>query len=123
MGLALPGTSSSDQTLVSIELVRDYSLKTSDCIWHAFCLFNVEFATLWQRMRKKEKPVGNTDKVEGTVKQTTGKIKEGYGDLTDDTSTEFEGKRDQVEGDLQSGIGKTRENLEDAFDSDDDTPR
>ena len=61
--------------------------------------------------------MGNDDQIKGAIKKATGKVKEGYGDLTDDTSTEFEGKADQVEGEVQTGFGNLREDMEDS-----DTP-
>ena len=66
--------------------------------------------------------MGNSDQIEGTAKKATGKVKEGYGDLTDDTSTEFSGKADQVEGEVQAGFGDLREDVDDQFDSDSNTP-
>jgi len=50
----------------------------------------------------------NWDRIEGNWKQFTGKIKEKWGQLTDDDLTNINGKREQLEGKIQQryGIGK-----------------
>jgi uncharacterized protein YjbJ (UPF0337 family) len=50
----------------------------------------------------------NWDRVEGNWKQFSGKVKEKWGQLTDDDLTTIAGKRDQLEGKIQEryGIGK-----------------
>lgn len=50
----------------------------------------------------------NWDRIEGNWKQLKGKIKEQWGDLTDDDIDRIGGKRDQLAGRLQEtyGIGK-----------------
>jgi uncharacterized protein YjbJ (UPF0337 family) len=50
------------------------------------------------------------NRVEGNWKQTKGKIKEKWGQLTDDDLTQINGKRDQLEGLIQEryGIAKDR---------------
>ena len=50
----------------------------------------------------------NWDRVEGNWKQLTGKVKEKWGDLTDDDLTTIDGKREQLEGRIQEryGVGK-----------------
>ena len=53
------------------------------------------------------------DRVEGSVKEAGGKVKEEWGDATDDTSTEVEGKMDQAEGKIQSGWGEAKDALDD----------
>jgi uncharacterized protein YjbJ (UPF0337 family) len=45
------------------------------------------------------------DRVEGNWKQLKGKIKEQWGDLTDDDLDEIAGKRDQLEGKIQERYG------------------
>ena len=50
------------------------------------------------------------DRIEGNWKQMTGKIKETWGQLTDDDLTKINGKRDQLEGKIQEvtgGVGHT----------------
>ena len=48
------------------------------------------------------------DRVQGSWKQFTGKVKEKWGKLTDDDLTAINGRRDQLEGKIQEryGIGK-----------------
>ena len=58
------------------------------------------------------------DRVEGPVKEAGGKLKEEWGDLTDDKSTEAEGKVDQAEGKLQNEWGKTKDDARDVLDDD-----
>jgi uncharacterized protein YjbJ (UPF0337 family) len=50
----------------------------------------------------------NWDRIEGNWKQLKGKIKEQWGDLTDDDLDRIAGRRDQLAGKLQEtyGIGK-----------------
>jgi uncharacterized protein YjbJ (UPF0337 family) len=57
------------------------------------------------------------DRIEGGVKQATGKAKEEWGDLTDNTGTELEGKVDQGEGKLQSSWGEARDEVRDEDDN------
>jgi uncharacterized protein YjbJ (UPF0337 family) len=56
------------------------------------------------------------DRVEGAGKQAGGKLKETVGKVTDDESTEAEGKRDQLEGEVQEGWGKAKDAVDDAVD-------
>ena len=58
--------------------------------------------------------------MEGTVKEGAGKVKEEWGDATDNPSTELEGKREQAEGNLQQKWGETKDAARDLTDDDDD---
>ena len=58
------------------------------------------------------------DRVEGPLKEAGGKIKEEWGDATDNAGTEAEGKMDQAEGKLQSDWGETKDDVKDAVDRD-----
>lgn len=58
------------------------------------------------------------DRIEGTVKQVTGKVKEEWGDLTDNTRTEAEGKMDQAEGKVQQTWGDVKDKADDVLDDD-----
>ncbi|MBY6241949.1 CsbD family protein [Methylosinus sp. Sm6] len=49
------------------------------------------------------------NQLQGNWKQVKGKIKEKWGDLTDDDLTKIEGNREQFEGALQSRYGKSKE--------------
>jgi uncharacterized protein YjbJ (UPF0337 family) len=49
------------------------------------------------------------NQIQGNWKQVKGKIKEKWGDLTDDDLTKIEGNREQFEGALQSRYGKSKE--------------
>lgn len=49
------------------------------------------------------------DRVEGPLKEAGGKVKEEWGDLTDDAKTEAEGKVEQVEGKIQNKWGEAKD--------------
>jgi uncharacterized protein YjbJ (UPF0337 family) len=54
----------------------------------------------------------NTDTIKGNWKQLKGKVKEAWGDLTDDELTQVEGKRDQLVGLIQKKYGTTKDEVE-----------
>lgn len=62
----------------------------------------------------------DSDRVEGPLKEAGGKVKEEWGDLTDDAGTEMEGKTDQLEGNVQGEWGEAKDNARDTLDDDDD---
>ena len=49
------------------------------------------------------------DRVEGNWKQFTGKVKEKWGNLTDDDLTAIDGKREQLEGKIQERYGYAKD--------------
>lgn len=51
----------------------------------------------------------NWDRVEGNWKEFKGKVKQEWGDLTDDDLTVIEGNRDELEGRLQKRYGYARD--------------
>ena len=51
----------------------------------------------------------NADILKGKWKQFTGKVKETYGDLTDDELMETKGQAEQVSAKIQEKYGKTKE--------------
>ncbi len=51
----------------------------------------------------------NRDEMEGNWKQFTGKVKEQWGELTDDDLNVINGKRDQLEGKIQERYGKSKD--------------
>jgi uncharacterized protein YjbJ (UPF0337 family) len=59
----------------------------------------------------------NWDTVKGNWKQMTGKIKEEWGDLTDDDLTEAAGERDQLVGKIQAKYGVAKDEAEKQVDS------
>jgi uncharacterized protein YjbJ (UPF0337 family) len=63
------------------------------------------------------------DRIEGPLKEAGGKVKEEWGDVTDDTSTEAEGQMDQVEGKVQNEWGEAKDEARDAVDDVDDANR
>jgi len=54
----------------------------------------------------------NWDIIEGKWSQLTGKVKETWGDLTDDEITQAEGKKDKLVGVIQAKYGLAKEEAE-----------
>ena len=54
----------------------------------------------------------NKDQAEGGWKQMKGKVKEKWGNLTDDDLTAIEGSRDQLAGRIQQRYGIAKEEAE-----------
>ena len=52
-----------------------------------------------------------SDKIKGNWNTIKGKLKQQYGDLTDDDLTYAEGKEDEMLGKLQKKTGESKENL------------
>lgn len=53
----------------------------------------------------------NKDTIEGNWDQMKGKIKQAWGNLTDDDLTYAEGKEDEMWGRLQEKTGKTKDEI------------
>jgi uncharacterized protein YjbJ (UPF0337 family) len=51
------------------------------------------------------------DRIEGSLEQAKGKVKEVAGKITGDSKTEAEGKADQVKGKVQNTIGGIKDTL------------
>jgi uncharacterized protein YjbJ (UPF0337 family) len=60
----------------------------------------------------------DTDRIEGPLKEASGKVKEEWGDATDDAATEAEGKLDQAEGKVQNEWGEVKDDVRDATEHD-----
>jgi uncharacterized protein YjbJ (UPF0337 family) len=58
----------------------------------------------------------DSDRIEGPLKEAGGKVKEEWGDLTDNAGTEAEGHADQAEGKIQNEWGEAKDNVRDAVD-------
>jgi uncharacterized protein YjbJ (UPF0337 family) len=56
------------------------------------------------------------DRIEGPIKEGAGKVKEEWGDVTDDAQTEAEGKAQQVEGNVQNEWGEAKDEARDTVD-------
>ena len=54
----------------------------------------------------------NKDQIEGSWKQLKGKVKEKWGQLTDDELDEYEGKYEQLAGLIQQRTGEAREQVQ-----------
>jgi uncharacterized protein YjbJ (UPF0337 family) len=58
------------------------------------------------------------DRVKGPAKEGIGKVKEGWGDATNDPDAQAEGEADQAEGKLQNTWGETKDKAREVFDDD-----
>ncbi|QCK16816.1 CsbD family protein [Mangrovivirga cuniculi] len=57
------------------------------------------------------------DKIKGNWNKVRGKLKEEYGELTDDELVYEEGKEEQLLGRIQEKTGKTKEEVKDFIDN------
>ena len=53
----------------------------------------------------------NWDSVQGNWKQFSGKVKEKWGQLTDDDLTQIDGNREQLEGKIQARYGYAKDQV------------
>jgi uncharacterized protein YjbJ (UPF0337 family) len=67
--------------------------------------------SLWQQIITGGK-IMNWDQVSGRWKQLKGKVKEQWGNLTDDDLDKIEGKRDQLVGKIQQKYGIAKDEAE-----------
>jgi uncharacterized protein YjbJ (UPF0337 family) len=51
----------------------------------------------------------NWDRIEGTWKEYRGKVKQKWGELTDDELDQINGKREELEGKIQSRYGYAKD--------------
>ena len=66
-----------------------------------------------QKLLRKEQTMDNTwGQISGNWKQFSGKVKEQWGELTDDELTAIDGKKDQLVGAIQAKYHKSREDVE-----------
>ena len=56
-----------------------------------------------------------TDKIKGNWNELKGKLKQQYGQLTDNDLTYVEGKEDELYGRLQQKLGKTKDQVKELF--------
>ena len=66
---------------------------------------------------------GNEHEVKGKLEQAKGAVKEGFGALTGDRSTEIEGKVERAKGAIREGFGKAKNDLKDDVPNDPTTNR
>lgn len=59
----------------------------------------------------------NWDRIQGNWKQFSGKVKEKWGDLTDDDIARVDGNREQLEGLLQQRYGYAKDRAKQEIDS------
>lgn len=58
----------------------------------------------------------NWDRIEGNWKQFSGKVKQKWGDLTDDDVAKVNGSRERLEGVLQERYGYAKERAQEEVD-------
>lgn len=58
----------------------------------------------------------NKDRIEGSLEQGKGKVKEVAGKVTGDAKLESEGKADQVKGKVQNAVGGMKDLIKEAID-------
>jgi uncharacterized protein YjbJ (UPF0337 family) len=58
-----------------------------------------------------------TDKIKGNWNQIKGKVKQEYGELTDDDLKYAEGKEDELLGRIQEKTGKTKDEVKNFIDN------
>jgi uncharacterized protein YjbJ (UPF0337 family) len=59
----------------------------------------------------------NWDRIQGNWKQFSGKVKEKWGDITDDDLARVNGNREQLEGILQQRYGYAKDRAKQEIDS------
>ena len=59
----------------------------------------------------------NTTEIKGNWNELKGKLKQKYGELTDDDLKYAEGKDDELYGRLQQKLGKTKEEIKKEIDN------
>jgi uncharacterized protein YjbJ (UPF0337 family) len=57
----------------------------------------------------------NQDELDGKGEQVKGKVKQAWGDLTDNERLHDEGVADEAAGDVQEGFGRARRKVGDAI--------
>jgi uncharacterized protein YjbJ (UPF0337 family) len=64
-----------------------------------------------RKLHHQQEHTMNWDRIEGNWKQFTGKIKEQWGELTDDDIAQINGNREQLEGKIQSRYGYAKDQV------------
>ncbi len=72
--------------------------------WHDHC-------TLHHEPQNQIYMNSTNDKIKGNWNVLKGKLKQQYGNLTDNDLTYVEGKEDELLGRLQKGLGKTKDEV------------
>jgi uncharacterized protein YjbJ (UPF0337 family) len=65
---------------------------------------------------RTERNAMNKERIEGSVDQAKGKVKETIGKATGDAKLQGEGKADQVAGKVKNAIGGAKDTLKEAVD-------
>ena len=69
------------------------------------------------RITYSEDQAMNWDRVQGNWKQFSGKVKEKWGQLTDDDLTQINGNREQLEGKIQARYGYAKDKVKSDVDT------
>lgn len=86
-------------------------MRRNDPAWHCI-LFMSRVGIIEQRSAPMD-----WDRIEGNWKQFSGKVKEKWGDLTDDEIAQTNGKREQLEGLVQKKYGYAKDKARDEIDT------
>lgn len=78
-------------------------------------LRRVDMASFKSEQKKEDHM--NKDRIEGSMDQAKGKVKEVAGKVTGDAKLETEGKADQVKGKIQNAVGGVKDSVKDAVDN------
>ena len=82
--------------------------------WYCTLFFLMAFGLGCENIENmQEENKMNTDVVAGYVKEFKGKVKEKYGEFTDDEITKMEGKASALAGELQRKYGYAKEQARD----------
>lgn len=77
--------------------------------WHEW--YNIRNTAIRNEVLTKAESVMTNLKLKGTWNELKGKLKQKYGQLTDDDLTFAEGKEEEMLGRLQKRLGKNKEDL------------
>jgi uncharacterized protein YjbJ (UPF0337 family) len=79
--------------------------------------FNVHAGFANNRLGNRSRNHMNKDKIEGTVRQAVGSVKEVAGKVLENTRLQSEGKIEKAVGKVQSAVGDAKETLKKSVDA------
>jgi uncharacterized protein YjbJ (UPF0337 family) len=89
----------------------------SFCVAMPHCGTQAPHAALTVRILNRTRGTTmNKDRIEGSLDQAKGKVKEVAGKVMGDSKLETEGKADQVKGKVQNTVGGIKDSVKDATD-------
>jgi uncharacterized protein YjbJ (UPF0337 family) len=85
--------------------------------WRVRLVFNVNEGFAIIRLGNRSSNQMNKDKVEGTVRQAVGSVKEVAGKVLENTRLQSEGKIEKAVGKVQTAVGDVKETLKKSVDA------